>query len=98
MRDPPIPYTPEELRAIQDGTAALIMPVAGGWKVSYVSGIDFEAERGTTFADFEEAMAAVADLLPKANSEEERAKAREMEHLVELRRQERQSEEHGSTP
>ena len=82
-----IPYTVHELRAYQRGTAAMIMPVRNGWKIAYLSGHDFEKQRGMTFPAFEEAMAAVAELLPVANSEEERAKARDMEEILWLRLQ-----------
>jgi hypothetical protein len=84
---PEVPYSEEELRAFQAGTSAIIMPASDGWKVSYISGLDVEKEEGTVFASFEEVMAAVADLLPKANSDEELAKYAEMEELVRLRRQ-----------
>jgi len=82
-----IPYGVHELRAYQRGTAAMIMPVRDGWKIAYLSGKNFEKERGTTFPTFEEALAAIAELLPVANSDEEKAKARDMEEILWLRLQ-----------
>jgi len=84
-----IPYSVHELRAYQRGTAAMIMPVQDGWKIAYLSGKDFEKERGTTFSTFEEALAAIAELLPAANSDEEKAKARDMEEILWLRLQQK---------
>lgn len=74
-----VAYTARDLRAFQRGTAAVVMPVAAGWKIAYLSGGDFEGQRGTTFGTLEEALAAVEELLPRANSQEEKAKLREME-------------------
>jgi hypothetical protein len=84
-----IPYTVHELRAYQRGTAAMIMPVREGWKIAYLSGENFERERSTTFPTIEEALAAIADLLPVANSDEEKAKARDMEEILWLQLQQK---------
>jgi hypothetical protein len=89
QRDPPqepaLPYSPDDLKAMQAGVSALISPSAEGWAVQYISGLEHETGAGTEFPTLEGALAAVQDLLPKANSEEERARLREMEELARLR-------------
>lgn len=90
-----IPLNARELRAVQQGVAAMIMPVAGGWKVQYLSGLDFEQEHGRTYSTLDEATEAVTDLLPIVNSEAGRHRAREMEELLwlNLREEVRDEEE-----
>jgi hypothetical protein len=69
--------TPEQLRGLQYGVAAIIMPVSGGWRVHYFSIPDFGQEPGTDFPSFEAAIAAIEDVLPAVNTPEERARARD---------------------
>ena len=83
-----IPLNARELRAVQRGVAATIMPVAGGWKVQYVTGLDFEDEHGTTYSQISEAVEAIIKMLPLVNSEEGRARAREMEERLWLQLEE----------
>ena len=47
FEQPVVAGTEEELRAYQKGVAVLLMPVRDGWKVSYLSGGDWEQEPGT---------------------------------------------------
>lgn len=83
-----IPVNVQQLRAAyQYGVAATIMPVHDGWKIAYFSSDQFEEREGTTFTTFEEAMAGIAELLPVINSEEEKAKLRDMEEILWLRLQ-----------
>jgi hypothetical protein len=51
------------------------MPVSDGWCVHYFSVPDFDAEPGDTYSSFETALAAIGDILPMVNAEEERARA-----------------------
>jgi len=75
----------EQLEALQHGVAATIMPVASGWRVQYFSGQDFDGQPGTTFPSFAAALAAIGEVLPRVNSEEERARARaDLQALQEL--------------
>jgi hypothetical protein len=66
----------EQLEAFEYGWAATIMPAREGWRVQYFSMEDFEGEPGDVFATFEDAIAAISEVLPVVNSEEERARAR----------------------
>lgn len=52
------------------------MPIRAGWKIHYFSIPDFESELGTPFTTFADAIDAVCSVLPAANSEDQRAKAR----------------------
>src|SRR5690349_9169583 len=94
FEQPVVAGTEEELRAYQKGVAVLLMPVRDGWKVSYLSGGDWEQEPGTEFATFDEAVQAISALLPQANSVDERAKAQEMEELLKLRREAAHTTQH----
>ncbi|MDQ2743460.1 MAG: hypothetical protein M3Z66_14375 [Chloroflexota bacterium] len=57
--------TPEQLRGLQYGVAATLMPVGDCWRLHYFS-----------IPHFEEALHAVVEVLPAVNSNEERARAR----------------------
>jgi hypothetical protein len=74
----------EQLRGYEHGWAVTIMPVGAGWKIQYFSSPDFERESGTEFSTLEAALDAIATVLPAANSEEQRQRARE--ELAELER------------
>jgi len=88
-----IRMTEEQLRAYEQGWAARIMPVKAGWKIDYFSIPDFEREPGTVFPTFEDALIALAEVLPAANAEEQRLKARE--DLRRLRTESDRSDEAG---
>jgi len=77
-----IPTSIHELRAFQQGWAARIVPVEGRWRIVYYSSPSFAAEPGTDFDTIEEALSVIAEYLPKANSPQERAKARDLERLL----------------
>ena len=66
----------EQLEAFEQGWGASIMPDRDGWKVQYFSIQHFPKEPGDVFASFEEAVAAISDVLPEVNSEADRARAR----------------------
>jgi len=87
-----IPATIHELRAFQQGWAARIVPVEGRWRIVYYSSPSFGAEPGSDFDTLEEALAVIAEYLPKANSPEERAKARDLERLLWLMLEEQTQE------
>ncbi len=72
--------SPEQLRGLQDGVGAVILPVTDGWRIRYFSLPDFDAEPGTTFSSFDAAMAALQKVLPVINTDEERARARQELH------------------
>lgn len=84
---PEIPHSLDDLQAMRAGVSALISPFTQGWAVQYVSGLEYETGSGTEFPSLDEALGAVRELLPKANSDEERARLREMEELAQLRQQ-----------
>jgi len=65
-----------QLEAFEQGWGASIMPDRDGWKVQYFSVQHFADEPGDVFASFEEAVAAISDVLPVVNSEADRARAR----------------------
>jgi hypothetical protein len=67
--------SPSELRGLQYGVAAAIMPVTGGWRVQYFSIPSFEAEPGTDFSTLEGAVVETAKILAAMNTDEERARA-----------------------
>jgi hypothetical protein len=69
--------TPEQVQGLQHGVGASIMPVSDGWRVHYFSIPTFEEEPGTTFPDFDSALAAIKEVLPPVNTEEQRERARE---------------------
>jgi len=66
----------EQLEAFEQGWGASVMPDRDGWKVQYFSIQHFPKEPGDVFASFEEAVAAISDVLPEVNSEADRARAR----------------------
>jgi hypothetical protein len=68
----------EQLQAFEQGWGASIMPDRDGWKVQYFSIQHFAKEPGDVFASFEEAVAAISDVLPVVNSEADRARARKV--------------------
>lgn len=78
--------------AYEYGVGASIVPVGEGWRVSYFSGPGFAARTGTTFATLEEALVDVRGLLLAVNSEDEKAKARDLEEIVWLRLRQRLSD------
>lgn len=65
----------EQLRGLQWGVAATIMPVQRGWRIHYFSIPTFEEEPGTDFPSFDVAIAAVIETIPAINSHEKRARA-----------------------
>lgn len=69
--------TSEQLRGLQYGVAATLMPVGDGWRVHYFSIPHFEHEPGTDFPSFDAALEAIVEVLPAVNTDEHRAKARE---------------------
>jgi hypothetical protein len=74
--DVEVSLTPEQLRALPHGVAATLMPVHDGWRVQYCSLPSFEDEPGSTFPSFEAAIAALSEMLPRVNSEDQRRRAR----------------------
>jgi len=66
----------EQLEAFEQGWGASIMPDRDGWKVQYFSVQHFAKESGDVFGSFDEAVAAISDVLPAVNSEADRARAR----------------------
>lgn len=72
--------TPEQLRGLQYGVAASLMPVGDGWRLHYFSLPHFEDEPGTDFPSFEAALDAMVEVLPAVNTDEERARARDELH------------------
>lgn len=75
--DRPPPLTPEQLRGLQYGVAATLMPVGDGWRLHYFSLPHFEDGPGTDFPSFEAALEAMVEVLPAVNTDEERARARD---------------------
>ena len=71
----PLELTLEQLRSYQYGIAGVIMPVTGGWRIHYFSIPNFDGEPGSTFPTYEEAMSALDEVLPVANSPGERERA-----------------------
>ena len=71
-----IGMTAEQLAAYEHGWGAMIMPSSRGWKLYYFSVPDFDEEPGTVFPDFDAAMDALYEILPAANSQEQKEKAR----------------------
>jgi hypothetical protein len=79
--------TVRRLQGLQQGIAALLMPVESGWRVHYFSRPTFDTEPGTDFPDFDAALAAIAEVLPVVNTSEEKARAQEelrqyLEHVT----------------
>ena len=68
----------QQLAAFEQGWGASIMPDRDGWKVQYFSIQHFADEPGDVFASFEEAVAAISDVLPAVNSEADRARAQKL--------------------
>ena len=65
----------EQLEAVAQGWGASIMPDRDGWKVQYFSVQNFADQPGDVFASFEEAVAAITDVLPAVNSGADRERA-----------------------
>jgi hypothetical protein len=74
-RPEPLELTLEQLRSYQYGIAGVIMPVTDGWRIHYFSLPNFDEEPGTTFPTYEAAMSGLDEVLPVANSPQERERA-----------------------
>lgn len=64
-----------QLRGLQYGVAATIMPVATGWRLHYYSAPSFAEEPGTDFCSLEEAIVAMTEVLAAMNTDEEKLRA-----------------------
>lgn len=70
------PLSVEQLRAYEWGWGAKLMPVKDGWKLHYYSTPSFEEEPGTVYSTLVDAIEALSDILPAANSLEQKERAR----------------------
>ena len=82
-----VPLSQEQLRAFQHGVGAMIVPVGDEWKVVYFGAQEFQDEDGELYPSFDEAMAAIEEIVPVINRPDQREKMRDMEEILRLRRQ-----------
>ncbi len=82
LRREDLPLSLHQIHGYEHGWAARIVPMKAGYRVGYYSTTHLEDEVGTDFPTPQEALKAVEELLPVANSAEERAKAKDMEELL----------------
>lgn len=80
-----IPLSEQQLRAFQYGVGAMIVPVGDEWKVVYFGAEEFEDEVGEMYPSFEDAMAAIEEIIPAINTPDQREKMRDMAEILRLR-------------
>lgn len=65
----------------------MVLPVRDEWKVVCFGAREFEDEAGELCPSFDEAMAAIEEIAPAINTQDQREKMRDMREILRLRRQ-----------